>query len=170
MHFAETDGPPRARLLRESRPFNRNNAERTPETPGVYLIWQQIRRDAWKLFYVGSTDNLRTTLTRHLSSSEPDVLVRRRVANCVLAFDYLQEARGDVRQGIVKYLALTCHPESVSETPGPEVSPVSIDLSSLRLWQASNSASLQLGAGPQLPSPGAVAPPPSRPGRSSARK
>jgi hypothetical protein len=145
MSAAETIGPPRERRLKGFLALNRNNTDDVPEAPGVYLLWQLVHRDSWKLFYVGNADNLRAMLNRHIGTTEPDAHIRRRVSNCVLAFEYLPEARGKTRDGLVKFLAQSCRPEHVCDIRRPDVEPVQVSLSEGRKRLSSDPGSRPRG-------------------------
>jgi len=108
--------------------LNDTNTDDVPEDAGVYLLWHKLHRDSWRLFYVGNTTNLRTTLKRHISSSEPDPKIKRKAFNCILGFEYLVHRVTSDREGIVKFLTLNCQPEHACETTRPGVPPLEINI------------------------------------------
>ena len=115
------------------------NTDNVPEAAGVYLLRHRLNEDSWRVFYVGSTPNLRQTLKRHISASEPDQKIKRKVFNCILGYEYLEAPLEMDREGMVKYLIGRCKPEHACEVTQPDIVPLKVNLPGRResasAWQ-----------------------------------
>ena len=97
-----------------------------PMDPGVYLLWQQVKRDKWVLFYVGETRDLEQTLINHLSGDETNSCVREKVQHHECGFEYAVISSKEIRKGIVKFLYDHYKPKCVPKDPGGR--PIEVNL------------------------------------------
>jgi hypothetical protein len=127
---AASPGPQKSIVVKWSDflSLNNVNTDGVPELAGVYLLWLKLHRNSWRLFYVGNSDNLRSTLKRHTSIQEPDPLIKRKAFNCILGFEYLVHPDNSNREGMVKFLTEYCRPEHSCGTTRPDIAALKVNI------------------------------------------
>lgn len=89
-----------------------------PKRPGVYLLWVKLTDDKWRCFYVGKAEDLESRLLDHLSKSEPNECLKKKVSSKICGFEYAEVSKESDRKGIEKYLCDQYKPECNQNDPG----------------------------------------------------
>jgi hypothetical protein len=110
------------------RSYSDNNLDDVPTQAGVYLLWMKMAKDEWRMFFVGNADCLRLTLKRHLTSAEPNKIVRRKIINCVTGFEYSVQTDPGVRDRVIRFLATQYRPECGSAPVAETIEPLEVNL------------------------------------------
>ena len=97
-----------------------------PTSPGVYLLWVQLKSEKWRCYYVGRAANLEERLLSHLSSKEPNDCIKDNVRDHISGLEYAKVAAKSDREGIEKYLYDYFSPECNEIDPGGK--PISVNI------------------------------------------
>lgn len=108
--------------------LNETGLDGVPTQAGVYLLWMKMAKDDWRIFYVGMADSLVFTLRRHMTASEPNLILRRKIVRCVTGFEYSLQPDPEVRKSVLKFLAAHYKPECGSTELEADVEPVEVNL------------------------------------------
>ena len=89
-----------------------------PSSAGVYLLLVKLKKGGWKYFYVGKTQDLKKRLLEHLSISEDNKCIKKKVTNKYCGFIYAIVSKSTDRDGIEKFLYDYYNPECNENDPG----------------------------------------------------
>ncbi|MBS4028361.1 MAG: GIY-YIG nuclease family protein [Ignavibacteriales bacterium] len=92
-----------------------------PTSGGLYILWVKLVSAKWKTIYIGQANNLKESLSKHLSISEPNECIKTKISKSVCAFHFAVVPDEDDRAGIEKFLfdryTHECNKESSRESP-----------------------------------------------------
>lgn len=105
--------------------FNNYNISTIPQRIGLYRLSYKSPSDGkFYVFYVGKTENLQERLSSHLRDSEPNLCIRKMLANYQCAFRFaILDSTASI-DGMEAYLVAFFKPscnENVPQVPQIEV-------------------------------------------------
>ncbi len=107
--------------------LNEASAKSAPTSPGIYLLWVELKNGKWRCFYVGQAGNLRKRLLEHLSDEEENECIKNNVSKYSCGFEYAVVQSESDRDGIEKYLYDHFKPECNKISP-PKVTPIQVNI------------------------------------------
>ena len=102
------------------------NEQPVPQGPGVYALFVRTKNllKPFRVFYIGQAEELKDRLEGHLSDSEPNGVIRRKVSRKVTYFKYTPLAKALDRDKVERALILKYRPacNDLNQIPGsPDV-------------------------------------------------
>ncbi len=101
-----------------------------PQGPGVYALFVRTKNllTPFRVFYIGQAEELKDRLEGHLSDSEPNVRIRRKVSREVAYFKYAPLAKALDRDKVERALILKYRPAYNDLNQIPSAPDIEIDI------------------------------------------
>lgn len=96
---------------------NQKIAEIPDSLPGVYRLSYKHDDGNYYVFYVGQSEDIKTRLQAHLSSSEPNVCIKNYSGTKACFFRYAQVARDYVRSATERQMYKRYQPSCNDQEP-----------------------------------------------------
>jgi len=104
--------------------FNNYNISDIPQVPGIYRLSYKSPSDGkLYVFYIGKTNNLQQRLSSHLQDTEPNLCIRKMLANYQCAFRYAQlgiDLIDGAEAFLINHFRPSCN-ESIPQKPTTEI-------------------------------------------------
>jgi excinuclease UvrABC nuclease subunit len=98
-----------------------------PTSAGVYILLVKKKDSGkWRRYYVGQAKNLKQRLLDHLSDSEENECIKKKVTDKVVGFRTAIVSKQSDRDGIEKFLIDEIEPKCNDNDPGGQPIPVNL--------------------------------------------